>query len=590
MAEASLIFDEDSLDRGSVLYGLYNKFYEGTINANEVELPDFTENPPLDGDGEVDVAAIEAKAKEYSSIQMKNSAYRMASAIMSAFNGDEESGSGGSSGLNFVLRTGDAMSGELRALYGFKAGRGDTVIFETVLEDGENPVAHVSGRLDVDGDIRVTGSLSTGTSGIIISGTNALYFADGCLNMASENIKITGSVEVAGTFKLGEVSISDAGVFWQENEFYHSGNSNKEDVDWSMRDGHIYGMLRVDENATFHQLLSATGGFILGAEGNSLFYSDKTADGKDFIQLSADLSLSHSYGIQFDGKNVLKVRGSSNNIISLSAPGMTLNLGDSDNGTATQAISLQAGIYNYSKDYEIISPYGDGNFPNSLRAGCGNASPSVLQTYYESVDDCGVVFARRVRLGSSSGPALYAPDIEQMAVEVSYLHVDNNVQHTDYIRSSMRYRQTSSLFKDLSLPWSASLHFDTDAEFFTFNKPVEAKNFSIISEHYKTRLLENSLFFGDGIFLEGVTDGILHSGNASFTGDLSSQRFAGGFAGYGWSIGSNRTYGNVAATFDELTIRKKMRVYELEVQKSTVTNGSLWVSDSCSGDLVEEIN
>lgn len=40
--------------------------------------------------------------------------------------------------------------------------------------------------------------------------------------------------------------------------------------------------------------------------------------------------------------------------------------------------------------------------------------------------------------------------------------------------------------------------------------------------------------------------------------------------------------------FDELTIRKKMRIYELEIQKAYATNGSLWISDSCSGDRVEK--
>lgn len=51
----------------------------------------------------------------------------------------------------------------------------------------------------------------------------------------------------------------------------------------------------------------------------------------------------------------------------------------------------------------------------------------------------------------------------------------------------------------------------------------------------------------------------------------------------------DETYGGVHATFDTLTIRKKARFYELEVQKLSVTNGSLWVSDSCSGDEVREI-
>ena len=66
-------------------------------------------------------------------------------------------------------------------------------------------------------------------------------------------------------------------------------------------------------------------------------------------------------------------------------------------------------------------------------------------------------------------------------------------------------------------------------------------------------------------------------------------RFASGFAGYGWAIAQDELVGGYSATFDELTIRKKARFYELEVQKHSVTNGALWVSDSCSGDLVEEI-
>lgn len=83
--------------------------------------------------------------------------------------------------------------------------------------------------------------------------------------------------------------------------------------------------------------------------------------------------------------------------------------------------------------------------------------------------------------------------------------------------------------------------------------------------------------------------GIKHYGNSTFLGSLSSEYFASGFAGAGWAIIRNLTTGNVAATFDELTVRKKMRIYELEVQKISATNGSLWVSDNCSGDLVEKI-
>ena len=37
---------------------------------------------------------------------------------------------------------------------------------------------------------------------------------------------------------------------------------------------------------------------------------------------------------------------------------------------------------------------------------------------------------------------------------------------------------------------------------------------------------------------------------------------------------------------DEAVVRKKMRIYELEIQKISAVNGSLWVSDACKGDTV----
>ena len=91
------------------------------------------------------------------------------------------------------------------------------------------------------------------------------------------------------------------------------------------------------------------------------------------------------------------------------------------------------------------------------------------------------------------------------------------------------------------------------------------------------------------VFLEGVEGGVFHSGDSTFSGGLSSQTFASGFAGYGWAILNDLLNGGVEATFDSIVVRKKMRVYELEVQKNSATNGSLWVSDSCSGDSVSEI-
>uniref|UniRef100_UPI003567DEA8 hypothetical protein n=1 Tax=Bacteroides fragilis TaxID=817 RepID=UPI003567DEA8 len=99
-------------------------------------------------------------------------------------------------------------------------------------------------------------------------------------------------------------------------------------------------------------------------------------------------------------------------------------------------------------------------------------------------------------------------------------------------------------------------------------------------------MAKGKLFFTNEIYLSSSTDGIKHYGNAYFLGSISSERFSSGMAGSGWGILHNQTTRNVTATFDEITIRKKMRVYELEVQKNAATNGALWVSDACQGDTV----
>lgn len=122
-------------------------------------------------------------------------------------------------------------------------------------------------------------------------------------------------------------------------------------------------------------------------------------------------------------------------------------------------------------------------------------------------------------------------------------------------------------------------------DFVCYDKPVEAKGHVGIDGSF-TRMADGRLFFTNEIYLSSSTDGIKHYGNTYLLGNISSEYFSSGMAGSGWGILHNRTTGNVVATFDEVIIRKKMRAYELEVQKNAVTNGSLWVSDACQGDTV----
>ncbi len=71
----------------------------------------------------------------------------------------------------------------------------------------------------------------------------------------------------------------------------------------------------------------------------------------------------------------------------------------------------------------------------------------------------------------------------------------------------------------------------------------------------------------------------LYSGNFSYTAGYTS--FTSGFAGAGWRIDYGDTEaGKASATFDNLTVRGRMRVYELLIQQIRATNGSVMVSSS----------
>lgn len=562
MAEAKLNFNEEDLDQESSLYLLYKRLYHGMASANEVDSPDFSV-PPLTEDGEIDTEAINKEMAEYTTILMKNSAYMWSDSIVGI--------------LGEGIEGGGSITGKFDALFGFKAGYDGSAIFETTHYDNL-PVAYIYGRLDISNE------------GISLKDRGIIYHADEMLNFSYDKMNFIGDIYANENLYFDTLKINKDGIFFGDKEFYHSGNSNTKDFDWSMKNALIYGDMTVNGKVVFEKELSALNGFKMGVNGERLLYSNVTEDGKASLLLASDLSLLESYGIKVGDTYIIKARNNTNDIISFCAPGKTINLGDSVDDVETLAIALQTGISNHNSAYTMVSKDGDGYFPNSFRAGCGNAAPDVLQTYYKSGSDCGIIALKKLRIGDSTGPALCSDDVNQRTVlTMPYIHMEGELPVNEQIGTELYYSQTTSLFKDQSQAWSASLNFDTTAEFFTFNKPVESNSFSIISEQYKTRLIENALFFNDNIFLEGIADGIRYSGNSYFSGTLSSFDFSSGFLGYGWLIGEDKLYGGVQAVFDSLTVRKKMRVYEMEVQKSYTTNGALWVSDSCSGDLVEEI-
>lgn len=588
MAEAQLNFNEEALDKESGLYNLYSRLYEGMKAANDCTPPDFTANPPLTEDGEIDLTAISEALQEYSTILMKNSAYLYASAIVGVVG---ESAGGAVEGC--LLRSGDAMEGMLSALYGFRAGVLGHTIFEVEIDENESQNAYIYGNLINQNGAINTDCLKVGSEGIYFGESKIFYFdQDGNFWIDADKIKFGGSSSISfSEIAVGKLLITEDGITLDGKEFYHAGNSNKTDVDWKMKDAEIGGNLLAHGEATIEGLFTSTGGFKFVAGETDILYTSELEDGAVDIVLNADLALTVNRAIKLGGSKIIATRYNNEGIVSFSAPGMIMNLGDTDGDLPTQLITLQAGLYNAAGNIQIVSKYGDGFFYGSLKAGCGGASSIGLETYLTSGNDYGVIFNKYARLGSKDGPYLSADETALAAfLNLPFTYVDANYNQINIsIPAKFKMLATTSQFADLSKSWSASLHFDTEAEFFVFDKQIESRGFAIESEQYKTRLIENALFFNDGVFIEGVPDGMLHSGNSYFSKSISSRAFASGFAGYGWAILEDETFGGYAATVDELTVRKKMRVYELEVQKMSVTNGSLWVSDSCSGDTVEEI-
>lgn len=569
MAEASLNFNEDELKKDEKLYELYLKYYNGMVSANDVTPPDYTTSPPLTESGEIDVDAIANGLKAYSDILIKNSAYLMSTAIQFALGGSIGGGGdeGGEEGSGYyILRTGDAMTGKLEAKYGFIAGTNgiSQFIVDTSKAEFLTPVFISKENLSIN-------------EGKLLFGNQVE------LSYATDNLNITGNLIIDSNYSLilGNSKINKDGVYVSDNLVYHAGNANLSTVDWNMRNANVSSKLTVQGNTDIYGVLCGHNGFDFRYNEDKLLGIGHEGEAT-YINLYTDLIISPTFGIKSGDKYILKKYTGTNDYLCLSAPGSVIHLGGSDGNSNTQAIILKSDIYNYSQQYKIVSQNGDGNFPNSLSAGCANAGPTVLRTYYTSTDDCGVEFARNIRIGEN-GATLHSNDRSVIfGFPSSFTGVSQNHEIT------MSVKEVTTLFTPSNT--ATAIQYRSTADLIAFISPVQAAEIQIASNKYKTRIIENTFFFNDGVFLEGVVDGIRFSGNSYFDGNLTSRSFSSGMLGYGFGIIQNEALGGIEAHFDGLVVRKKMRVYELEVQKQSVVNGSWWVSNSCSGDIVEELN
>ena len=544
------LIDMPDLDTNPTCYNLYQEFYSGILSSQ---------------DGRSDIS-LETR--------IMNASYMLASPIARAIGtGGGGGGGGGGEELKgiFVQKSGDAMSGNLDMLYGFKGGTGGLSYIEMANVKDENGVVtdsflSIPRKMKIDStNLYINDKILFNLYTDLLSGGETLKIDVGAwIESPTAGLKLGGALSVLGGEDNG-LYVSDEKFIYKTKNVWHGGNSNSVEYDWSMKDASVAGNLTVSGNTTVTGVLSGLGGVSLGYNGSEVFVIQS-----DQAELKGSLFVYKDYAIKFN--NIKTIWCPSDFNIQVGSIGGDLFLG----GETTNVIRLFNTLTTEAGDHKLIDQFGNAEFMNTVKIGY-EYGDVLMSTCTGSV-----LVHQKLRFNNEQGTYLqYKSSGLEMGAKYSY---NNTIKtHTSSFTIGKSTSHYASLIED-----SESVFVDSSCDFFTYNKPIEAKSFIGISEK-ATRLTENSLFFNDNVNLVALEDGIKHYGKAYFNDNLSSVRFSTGFAGYGWAIRNRTDNGNVELTVDEAVIRKKLRSYELEIQKVSVVNGSLWVSDSCKGDLVEII-
>lgn len=549
MSEVSLLPDIDNLDPDSLCYSLYTQLYTNFFNSQD-KLDAEHPNGVVEGD--------------QTSIRLKNTAYHFASAISSAVSGE---GGGSDTGvlLDYVKRSGSNMTGLFRANYGFEAGAENLSILHTYKHEDDYGIV-VEGNLKLGGN-----SLYLGNQNILrYDAEQQTIHLEGNIDFGVSTILSNGEI-IIGESRESGVVISPSILQFQGNTVYHAGNANIKTVDWHMRSGFVSNELKVSGNSIFSGVLQVNNQMLVCLNDETIF----SING-DELYSGVSLSFGYGQGIKMDGLPILTRFGADH--IGINAIGGDLLLGNSN----TDKVRLCRGLSDINGENNLISPYGAAYFPNSLIVKHDYGSV-LFSTYRKNENDEGVVLHQKVRFKDSSGPSLTGKD-NGINFSSRVIHSNAGGQVIRNYNTLIEYRASASLLQPHDR-LSGSLYFSTDGDFICFDQPLEASD-SIGIANSLTRLENGALFLNEENYFLSVKGGIKHYGNSLFEKNLSSEKFSSGFAGSGWAIHRNEVTGNIIATVDEMIVRKRMRVFEMEIQKTELTNGSLWVSNSCSGDQV----
>ena len=555
--------DIETLDKESLCYSIYAQLYHNFFNAQQKK------------DDEHPYGIEEG---DETSLRLKNTAYGFASAIAGAVTGEGGSGSGGLL-LDYLKKSGGDMTGKLSANYGFEAGIGNTRILETYSQDITDPEGVVTA---VEYGIRITGNLKVGGDSLHIGGRQLLRYdadkATATIN-ASHIDFLDATVHSKGAWIIGD---EDTGIFISPTrlavggqDVYHRGNANTDTADWTMRDGMVRRNLTVRGSTVMDGGLKALQGVELGDKGKCLL-----SFSEEDVALGGFLSFLDGFGIRI--RDVPVLLRTDKDKIQFGSIGGDLLLG----GDHTPKIRLFSGISDVDGECLMLSPYGKACFPGSLTVR-HNYGADLLSSYRVDTSDEGIVIHKRLRMGTAEG-FMFTGDRERVSLSSEVIYEEEGKRTAIPHSTDFSHRPSVSCYAPQNRH-SESFHIRTDADFVTVAVPLEAAGH--IGIHASpTRITDRILYLTEALRLQAVEDGIRHYGNSVFTGALSSEFFSPGLSGSGWAVRRNRTTGGVSATFDEVVARRKFRAYEFEVKKTSVTNGSFWISDSCSGDTVEKLS
>jgi len=502
-----------------------------------------------------------------------------AAAIMAAL-GD---GSGGSSGgvlSDYVKKSGGAyavMQGSFTALHGIRAGSDNQPTFWTEgTVAGDDLKTRFVRPAHFDSTIYGMDNLFADFSGgkITINGNNDF---SGGVDFHESFLQTTRAIQIGLTSADGLLVYNDPldsadDIFtYKDFNIYHAGNSNLFTVDWSMKNGYVDEDLHIGGDVTAGGTASFLYGFEAGTQGVQRF---ATTDDGVYINGNASLEVNcgiKAVGIDYSDPSSIKtnyiLRANAAGNTFLDASGNILVLGFEN----TKHIELHSELLS-SNGNKLINHLGEAWFKWGFTGGIDEV------TTFETIS--------RGAASANKGTRFY-----------NFVELANDTEPNKIVKlftNPSSHLEALINGKNISIGHGDDgMEFDTDDTQFLFKKPLLGVPMVGVLRSdgtVQTKMEDGQVHVGVsslGVphYFRNIEDGIKHFGNAYFDGNLGSEVFSSGFSGEGWRLDKDEA----KLTLDELIVRRKMRVYELEVQKISATNGALWVSSGTSADEVEEI-